>query len=211
METNSTAVRIIEGAADLFFSHGYSKVTVDEIAEHVGITKKTIYNHFPAKLDLLDRVIQRSVQTIIDNLERIVNNPDLDLRERLMKSLAFIFTELSDTKRNLLLDFSRFTTEIDGKIIPQIREKLVRIVQQLYDEGVSQGLVKADVSREILPYTFMCLVWGEVVLYRRADLGFNPGELLIHSIRYALDGVLTERGIQVLLREGYGDGHEQHE
>lgn len=202
MELLSTTERIIAGASELFFAHGYSKVTMEEIAESVGITKKTIYNHFPNKLDLLEQVTKTSVQTIMTNLENIVRDSTLDLRERLMKGLEYIFNELSNEKRNLLQDFSKFTPGIVAQLIPQIREKILWIVQQLYDEGVAEGLVKTEVSRDFLPYTYMTLIWGEVVLYRSADLEFNPGELLMHSIKYTLDGVLTDKGSQILLGKG---------
>jgi AcrR family transcriptional regulator len=51
METDSdTKQRIMESAREEFFRHGFTKVTVEEIAAKNGISKKTIYKYFDGKL-----------------------------------------------------------------------------------------------------------------------------------------------------------------
>jgi AcrR family transcriptional regulator len=200
MELLSTTERIIAGASELFFAHGYSKVTMEEIAESVGITKKTIYNHFPNKLDLLDRVIAGAVQSILKTLESIAGDPNLDFLEKITKMLEFIFIEFTVHKRNLLEEFTKYTTDANDDILPDVREKLVHIIQKLFDEGVSKGLIKESVSRDLIPYTYISLVWGIIVLYRRFNLEINPGELLVQSIHHTFGGILTSRGLETIMR-----------
>ena len=202
MDLLTTADRIIAGASELFFSSGYSKVTVEEIAERIGITKKTIYNHFPTKLNLLEAVINTTIHGLINDLESIAGNPELDFLEKLTSGLEYIFLQLTTYKRNLIEEFSKYTSQLDDDTLPDVREKLVPIIQRLVDEGVEKGLVRSDVSRELLPYTYLSLVWGEVALYRRFSLPINPGELLVKSIQHTLGGILTRQGVETLLQKG---------
>ncbi len=61
--------RIINSAADLFSKRGYSHVRVDDIAEFAGISKKTIYNHFPNKSSMIDAVIESNTQSICERVD----------------------------------------------------------------------------------------------------------------------------------------------
>jgi len=48
-----TRQRILGAAYELFYRHGYGRVGVDAIAAHAGVTKRTLYNHFPSKDELV--------------------------------------------------------------------------------------------------------------------------------------------------------------
>ncbi len=59
--------RLMEVSEELFWKYGYYGVTMDEIAKAAGISKVTIYNHFPTKDDLF-------IQVLINNTERHMNS-----------------------------------------------------------------------------------------------------------------------------------------
>src|SRR5260370_39973034 len=48
---------IVEAARAHFFSHGFRSVTMDDLADELGISKKTLYTHFPSKIALLEAVL----------------------------------------------------------------------------------------------------------------------------------------------------------
>jgi AcrR family transcriptional regulator len=201
METE-TGKRIIDGAAALFFEQGFSKVTVEEIAERIGITKKTIYNHFPNKNTLLEEVIRSSVGTIITTIESIARDPKIEFTEKVRQIVSYAFHELSEDKKNLLEDFVRFAPEMKTQDIPDFREILVDIIRHLFDEGYAKGFVKTGVSREILPYMYLSIIEGMIVLYRREETDINPGQLLLYSIETSFRGILTEEGMKLVTEGG---------
>src|SRR5436305_2703935 len=49
--------RIVDAARAHFFSHGFRNVTMDDLAEELGVSKKTLYTHFPSKIALLEAVL----------------------------------------------------------------------------------------------------------------------------------------------------------
>src|SRR5437868_13027783 len=60
--------RIVDAARTHFFSHGFRSVTMDDLADELGISKKTLYAHFPGKIDLLEAVLAdkfRGVETML--------------------------------------------------------------------------------------------------------------------------------------------------
>ncbi len=58
----STAERILETADRLFYGHGIRAMGVDTIAAEIGISKRTLYNHFPSKDALIVAYLQRRVR-----------------------------------------------------------------------------------------------------------------------------------------------------
>src|SRR5213076_2952341 len=56
--------RIVDAARVHFFSHGFRSVTMDDLAEELGISKKTLYAHFPGKIDLLEAVLTDKLASV---------------------------------------------------------------------------------------------------------------------------------------------------
>jgi AcrR family transcriptional regulator len=56
---DETRRRILESGYALFYRHGFNRVGVDEIARAARVTKRTLYNHFKSKDELLASVLQR--------------------------------------------------------------------------------------------------------------------------------------------------------
>lgn len=54
----NTRKAILDAAYVLFRQRGFTRVNVDEIAASAGITKRTLYSHFPSKDDLLEEVLK---------------------------------------------------------------------------------------------------------------------------------------------------------
>src|SRR3984893_15166390 len=63
--------RIVDAARSHFFSHGFRSVTMDDLAEELGISKKTLYAHFPGKIDLLEAVLTDKFAAVEATLKEV--------------------------------------------------------------------------------------------------------------------------------------------
>src|SRR5215469_12163978 len=73
----STRQRIVGAARAHFFSHGFRSVTIDDLAEELGISKKTLYAHFPGKFDLLEAVLADKLKGVEATLKQVTHaHPD---------------------------------------------------------------------------------------------------------------------------------------
>ena len=91
---------IVKNAAYLFLQYGYKSVTMDDLAEHMGISKKTIYTYFNDKISLIRSsvwYIFEEVKTKIIGVQESMDNPIEALYE--IKKLPLKFWEI---KTNLL-------------------------------------------------------------------------------------------------------------
>lgn len=65
-----TRTRIIEAAYAMFYAQGYSRVSVDMIAAKAGITKRTLYAHFPSKDDLAGAACEHAMTLANKRIEQ---------------------------------------------------------------------------------------------------------------------------------------------
>ena len=69
--------RIVDAARAHFFSHGFRSVTMDDLAEELGISKKTLYAYFPGKFDLLEAVLADKLTGVEATLKEVTRaHPD---------------------------------------------------------------------------------------------------------------------------------------
>ena len=81
--------RILKHSEGLFFSHGFSNITLSQIAAELGIGKATIYKYFLNKEAILDQIIDSIFQDINDSIDEIENNSDFSYKDKL-DAISFI-------------------------------------------------------------------------------------------------------------------------
>lgn len=87
-----TRQRIIDAAYGLFWRQGFVRVSLDEIAAHASLTKRTIYQHFRSKDDLMAEVLAHTSELALDRLRQIADR--LPIEKDAM--LDAMFAELAD-------------------------------------------------------------------------------------------------------------------
>src|SRR6266478_4148724 len=80
--------RIVDAARAHFFSHGFRSVTMDDLAEELGISKKTLYAHFPGKIELLEAVLADKFASVDAKLKEVTRAHPQDFPATLHALLA---------------------------------------------------------------------------------------------------------------------------
>src|SRR3954471_21859596 len=96
---NEVRNRILTEARGLFFRYGFSRVTMDEAAETLGMSKKTLYRHFPSKEDLLEAATTDHIDECNGELRGICGRKDLSPLERLKLTMSYLnalFNQMSE-------------------------------------------------------------------------------------------------------------------
>src|SRR6266511_1257546 len=95
---NEGRQRIVEAARAHFFSHGFRSVTMDDLAAGLGMSKKTLYAHFPSKIALLEAVLANKFAGIEAKLNEIARAYPHDFSAALHELLANTQRELDEIK-----------------------------------------------------------------------------------------------------------------
>ena len=96
--------RIVDAARGHFFNHGFRSVTMDDLAVELGISKKTLYAHFPGKIDLLEAVLADRFEGVETMLKEVTRAQPHDFPATLQELLAGTQRELDEIKPPFVRD-----------------------------------------------------------------------------------------------------------
>lgn len=190
--------KIITGAGELFFRVGFSKVRMEEIAEYLGISKKTIYNHFDTKESLFDESILVSVTRIIDELQRITEDPELSFPQKLAQVLEEAYRVVGMKDPAFFRDLNRHNQGLDGRPLVILQEKTLSIILSLIRQAEGQGIISSPIPAERLAQVFQNIVEG--LTSQKPDLegSVDRVRVLKDSLEAILSGILTSKGHEIL-------------
>ena len=184
--------RIIEVAREKFFAQGFSKVTVDEVASELGMSKKTIYKFFPSKEDLLRAVAQMMMKRVEREVGRIVAT-DKPFGQKMTELLAFIGSFLGRLGRpQLLLEMKKYAPELWKEIDAFRHEQILTKVQTMFRQAKEEGVLRSDVNTEVLMLMFLKSVEGIVTPDTLSMHSFSAAEAFQSIFKILFEGALTE-------------------
>src|SRR5436190_2270303 len=103
--------RIVGVARRHFLAHGFRGVTMDDLAEELGMSKKTLYAHFPGKTALLEAVLLHKFETVEADMEQIMSECSSDFVNGLHRLLACVKRHTDEIQPPFLRDLQREAPE----------------------------------------------------------------------------------------------------
>src|SRR6266404_271295 len=183
--------RIVEAARAHFFSHGFRSVTMDDLAEELGVSKKTLYAYFPGKTALLEAVLADKFASVEAKLEEIRRAYPHDFPAALHELLANTQRELDEIKPPFVRDMRQKAPHV-FKIIERRRGALFeRFFGQLIREGQRTGMVRKDVPAKLIIEILLGIVQAIMNPPKMEELGMMPKEGFAGILEIVLEGALT--------------------
>lgn len=192
--TDAAKERIVSHARRHFLSHGFRGTTMDDIAASLGMSKKTLYQHFSAKTALIEAVLFAKASHIDADLSAILDRPSDHFHQKLQALLACMQSHLTEIQPAFARDLERHEPQLFS-VIEERRHDLIRKhFGRLFREGRKAGMVRTDVPVD----TIVEVLWGAVQALIRpariADPGFDATNTYRAIVRIVLEGVLTSKG-----------------
>ena len=186
--------RIVEVARAHFFCHGFRSVTMDQLAEELGISKKTLYAHFPGKIELLEAVLADKFAGVEAKLNGIIHAHPHNFSAALHELLANMQRELDEIKPPFVRDMRQKAPHV-FKVIERRRAALIeRFFGKLFIEGQRAGMVRKDVPAKLTIEILLAIVQAIMNPLKMEELGMTPKEGFAGILKIILEGALTRRG-----------------
>lgn len=182
----------------LFNEHGYWKIRVDDIAESLKISKKTLYIEFENKKDIIKNVIDLRVEKMQSSANRI--------EEAQMDAVTAFLNILSDFYHNIdisqdKLNFSilkKYYNELYDYQIEEIYKAIFNVISVNYERGKKEGLYRDEFSGE-----FIGSLWADSFLNNRIGKYITHSPEMLqkqkqNTIKLLFLGMTTDQGRKVL-------------
>ena len=139
-EAEARREEILDAAERLFAAKGFDNTSTGDILDTVGIARGTLYYHFKSKEDILDGVIQRLTDRLMQDAGAIVRRKELPVLERLTKAILSLNVE-SRIGLEIMEQVHRPQNALmHQKMQSALLEGINPILTELVEEGVRLGI-----------------------------------------------------------------------
>ncbi len=188
--------RIIAKAREQFFRYGIKSVTMDDIASELGISKKTIYQHFEDKDELVYQLMLSEIATDECQWDEL-NKGASNVVEKTMKSMDLCKDSFTEINPSAFFDIKKYHPRT-WKLFQEHKEKFVlEMIKKDLVEGIDQGFFRADIKVDILARMRL----------EQVEMGFDPQifppnkfkivDIQLTLLDHFMRGMLTEEGLEI--------------
>jgi AcrR family transcriptional regulator len=189
--------RIIQGGEDLFLKAGIKSVTMDDIAKHLGVSKKTIYHFFKDKNELVVALVKKKLREDEDQMCGYISQSGNVIEEmiNMMKCSEEIFSRINPI---VVHDMQKYHPEAWKHFQDFKADVLIRTLEELLSKGIKQGYIRPEIDVKIIARMRVAQV----------ELGFNttqfplaefsPWKVQVQFLEHFNYGICTLKGYKLL-------------
>ncbi|MBO0331093.1 MULTISPECIES: TetR/AcrR family transcriptional regulator [Flavobacteriaceae] len=188
---------IIQKASEMFLNLGFKSVTMDDLANEMGISKKTIYTYFKNKSDLVEQTTMTMSEFITCGINDIISLEKNPIEE-LYEIKKFVMVHMKDEKSSPLYQLQKYYP----KIFKSLMEIQFECTNKCVSENVKRGM-EMEIYRDNLNVEFVSRIYFTGVMAIKnnklfpTDI-FSQPQLLDNYLEYHLRGIVTPKGRKIL-------------
>lgn len=189
--------KIVQKATELFLNLGFKSVTMDDLANAMGISKKTIYSHFMNKTELVETTTMHMCELIIRGIEQIIDQ-ELNPIEEIYEIKKFVMLELRNEKSSPLYQLQKYYPKIHTALKKVQFESMQGCVEKNVTRGMAQGIYREDLNVEFISRIYFSGVMGIKDNGLFPTKFFSKPQLMDYFLEYHLRGIVSPKGRDIL-------------
>lgn len=189
--------RIQQKAEELFHRYGIRSITMDEIAAQLGISKKTIYQSFSDKDELVTAVFDKHM---VENKEKCLADREKskDAIHEIFLDLELMGEMLKAMNPYVMYDLEKYHPNVFKKFIDYKNKFLYKLLNDNLKRGIEEEVYRADINVDIMSR----LRLGTIMLSMNMDI-FPRGQHSVLEIEeeiiiHFLYGIASAKGVKLI-------------
>ncbi|MBK8442215.1 MAG: TetR/AcrR family transcriptional regulator [Sphingobacteriales bacterium] len=192
-----TRSKIIEAATQFFMRYGIRNVTMDELAQCIGISKKTLYLHISDKETLLKIVLDEFLQQERAEMQRIENSNENAIQQ--MLAIAdYVVRQLKALNLNVMYELRKYYIELAESFQKQHHAFISRLIQNNIVKGIGEGLYRKNIKPNLITRFYIAKVRSILEDEGYAEQGFAAADVFGELFIYHIMGIASEAGLLYL-------------
>jgi AcrR family transcriptional regulator len=186
--------KILKKAIDLFLNYGFKSVTMDDIANELGISKKTIYSHYSTKLKLVKATTFYVFEQINSGIYTICSANHNPIDEIYMiKSL--VMEQLKDEKTSPQHQLQKYYPMIFETLKQKQFESVNECISSNLQKGIEQGYFLPELDVNLITRLYFNGLMGTKNLELFPTDDFSRTYLMDSFLEYHLRAISTKKGL----------------
>lgn len=192
-----TKKRILEKATEQFMRYGIRSVSMDDIASLLGVSKKTIYQYFADKEELVDAVMQDEEKRTHADCSHCREHA-VDAVQEMFLAMHQITDQFSQMNPVVLYDLEKFHPEVFQRFLRLKNNFLCGVIKENINRGIEEGYYRSEINVETLSlFRIESIMMGfnlSVFPPSKYNLAEVTREIMIHF----LFGLATPKGYKLI-------------
>jgi AcrR family transcriptional regulator len=188
---------ILEKVTGMYLRYGIKSVTMDDVSRELGISKKTLYQYFSDKNDLVKKSIDREIERIHKSFNDIINQ-DLNAVEEILEYNKMATRIIKTHSSSALYDLKKYYPDLHDNVLKIWSERMYELILTNLQKGKSQGLFRKDLNDEVIAklHVSRIMVMTENSLFTHEEMVSK--EVAREIYIYHIHGIANSKGLEIL-------------
>jgi AcrR family transcriptional regulator len=186
---------IIEKVGELFKKYGIKSVSMDDIAQQLSISKKTLYQYFKDKADLVTKVVN-SHNCDKDQKFLDIENSNMNAIDALIEVSKHVIEMLKSINPPILYDLRKYYPELTKELIVNRKEHVHNNIKNNLLKGISEGLYREEINPDVISTIYIKRMDDIMFEDEMQQLNIPQHELFTQLFIYHLRGIVSNKGLK---------------
>lgn len=194
--------QILKEVRTLFVKYGIKSVSMDNIAGHLGISKKTLYNFFSDKRELVYSVIKSHMEEIKTSFfdSKFENYNAIDV---LLETSNIIIEKMGNVNPALSYDLKKYYPDVFKLLMEYKNHYILTNIEKNLRQGIAENLYRKEINVKIIAYFYLHRI-DQLTSICAEDVkieNINTKDVLREVFTYHIRGIANENGIKYFEKE----------
>lgn len=198
----SENTEFLKKVSDLFVDNGAKTLTMDDIAKEFAISKKTLYQQYKNKEELLEAVLEYQLNSVIENIH-LIDNSSCNAIERMILPEKD-FENFSRTNKSLFVrQLLKYYPAIFNQHIINMNKKISKLLILNVENGREQGLYRNGFDEKLYIKFFLQLMLSYESSPLFEDEKIEREYFCFEAVMFYLHSIATDKGRNYLRKINY--------
>ena len=194
-----TKERIFQVAISEFMQFGFSRVSMDDLANKLGMSKKTLYHYYDSKQDIIGELVNIRMQKLTELKELLVTRVAKNAFGKKMSVLSSkLACLISEIPIHVINDLKKSYPEIYAEHETHKQYCIKDGFLALLDEGKAHGYFRNDIPNDVIVKIHLTVVMSLMTPDYIMTVPYTPEQLLRLILQFTMGGICTAKGRQLM-------------
>jgi len=190
---------ILEESSKLFIRYGIRSMSIDDVARQLGISKKTLYQYFADKKELVQSVMKYHMDQTNNSFHGMKETPGNAI-DILLRVSQILIEQMGQMNPSVTYDLSKYYPEAFKTLMDYKRGQVLDHIERNLQQGIKEGLYRKDMNTRVIAYFY--LIRMDQFMSMEPDdekmKNTSSAEILTELFIYHVRGIVNPKGLEYL-------------
>lgn len=196
---------ILNKSKQLFFTYGIKGVSMDDISKGLGMSKKTIYQYYKDKNEIIGKIVD---EMLVENVSYL--NQIHEKRENVVEEVYMVThsmgQQVGGIQNAFFYELEKSYPEYMEKLNTYKIEVLLKKIKQNLEEGVASGVYRSEINPSETALIRLSLIEDAFTNFTFLSAGWQTKDILVTLTNFYLHGITSQTGKELINKYIYKAG-----